>query len=79
MFRSNTLFIPNHVVSLQRTPFGGIAGGMEWKNDQIDRQKNQITMAEMRDYVKDKVVRQSNFQQTPELQGDADRVLVEFE
>ena len=33
------LFIPTHVVSLQRTPFGGIAGGMERKNEQTDRQK----------------------------------------
>ena len=50
----------------------GMEGDADADND------NQITMAEMRDYVKDKVVRQSNFQQTPELQGDADRVLVRF-
>jgi hypothetical protein len=33
----------------------------------------------MRDYVKDKVGRQSDFKQTPQLQGDADRVLVQFQ
>ena len=51
----------------------GMEGDADANND------NQITMAEMRDYVKDKVIRQSNFQQTPELQGDADRVLVRFQ
>ncbi len=51
----------------------GMEGDADANND------NQITMAEMRDYVKDKVVRQSNFHQTPELQGDADRVLVRFQ
>ena len=51
----------------------GMEGDADADND------NQITMAEMRDYVKDKVVRQSNFKQTPELQGDADRVLVRFQ
>jgi hypothetical protein len=51
--------------------------GME--GDADANKDDKITMAEMRDYVKDKVVRQSDFQQTPELQGDADRVLVRFQ
>ena len=51
----------------------GMEGDADADND------NQIKMAEMRDYVKDKVERQSNFKQTPELQGDADRVLVRFQ
>ena len=51
--------------------------GME--GDADANSDNQITMAVMRDYVKDKVIRQSNFRQTPELQGDADRVLVRFQ
>jgi uncharacterized caspase-like protein len=51
--------------------------GME--GDADANKDDKITIAEMRDYVKDKVVRQSDFQQTPELQGDADRVLVRFQ
>ena len=51
--------------------------GME--GDADANMDNKITMAEMRDYVKDKVVRQSDFQQTPELQGDTDRLLVQFQ
>ena len=51
--------------------------GME--GDADTNQDNKITMNEMRDYVKDKVGRQSDFKQTPQLQGDANRVLVRFQ
>ena len=51
--------------------------GME--GDADTNQDNKITMNEMRDYVKDKVGRQSDFKQTPQLQGDANRVLVQFQ
>ena len=37
-----------------------------------------ITARELHEYVVDKVERQSQFRQTPELQGDKDRVLVQF-
>ena len=37
-----------------------------------------ITARELHSFVVDKVERQSQFRQTPELQGDKDRVLVQF-
>ena len=37
-----------------------------------------ITARELHAFIKDKVERQSQFRQTPELQGDKDRVLVQF-
>jgi hypothetical protein len=40
---------------------------------------NQITAGELHNFVTDKVERQSGFKQTPDLQGDAERVLVRFE
>ena len=39
----------------------------------------QITAGELHTYVKSNVVQQSSGTQTPELQGDADRVLVRFQ
>jgi membrane-associated protease RseP (regulator of RpoE activity) len=39
----------------------------------------QITAGELHSYVKSNVVQQSSGTQTPELQGDADRVLVRFQ
>jgi len=39
----------------------------------------QITAGELHAYVKSNVVQQSSGTQTPELQGDADRVLVRFQ
>lgn len=50
--------------------------GME--GDADSNQDNQITSGELHEYVKENVLRQSADKQTPELQGDADRVLVTF-
>ena len=40
---------------------------------------NQITTGELHAYVQRNVIQQSSGSQTPELQGDADRVLVRFQ
>ena len=40
---------------------------------------NQITAGELLDFVTEKVGRQSGYKQTPDLQGDANRVLVRFQ
>ena len=50
----------------------GMEGGADTNND------NKITAKELHAFIKDKVERQSQFRQTPELQGDKDRVLVQF-
>ena len=50
----------------------GMEGGADTNND------NQITARELHSFVVDKVERQSQFRQTPEIQGDKDRVLVQF-
>ena len=50
----------------------GMEGGADVNND------NKITARELHEYVVDKVERQSQFRQTPELQGNKDRVLVQF-
>ena len=50
----------------------GMEGGADANND------NKITVSELHAFIKDKVERQSQFRQTPELEGDKDRVLVEF-
>ena len=50
----------------------GMEGGADLNAD------NKITARELHEYVVDKVQRQSQFRQTPELQGDKDRVLVQF-
>ena len=50
----------------------GMEGGADSNND------NKITARELHAFIKDKVERQSQFRQTPELQGDKDRVLVQF-
>ena len=39
---------------------------------------NKITAQELHNYVKENVTQQSSGSQTPELQGDKDRVLVQF-
>ena len=39
---------------------------------------NKITARELHAYVEQNVVQQSSGSQTPELQGDKDRVLVQF-
>ncbi len=51
--------------------------GME--GDADANQDNQITAGELHEYVQQNVIQQSSGSQTPELQGDADRVLVRFQ
>ena len=51
--------------------------GMEGAADV--NQDNQITTGELHAYVQQNVIQQSSGSQTPELQGDADRVLVRFQ
>ena len=51
--------------------------GME--GDADANQDNQITAGELHQYVQSNVVQQSSGSQTPELQGDAERVLVQFQ
>ena len=51
--------------------------GMEGEADK--NQDNKITAGELHQYVQSNVVRQSSGSQTPELQGDASRVLVQFQ
>ena len=51
--------------------------GMEGEADA--NQDNKITAGELHEYVERNVVQQSSGSQTPELQGDANRVLVRFQ
>ena len=51
--------------------------GMEGEADA--NQDNQITTGELHAYVQQNVIQQSSGSQTPELQGDSDRVLVKFQ
>ena len=51
--------------------------GMEGEAD--TNQDNKITAGELHQYVQQNVVQQSSGSQTPELQGDAERVLVRFQ
>ena len=51
--------------------------GMEGEADK--NQDNKITAGELHEYVQQNVVQQSSGSQTPELQGDADRVIVRFQ
>ena len=51
--------------------------GMEGEAD--SNQDNKITAGELHQYVQQNVVQQSSGSQTPELQGDAERVLVRFQ
>jgi len=50
----------------------GMEGDADSNND------NKITAQELHNYVKENVTQQSSGSQTPELQGDKDRVLVKF-
>ena len=50
----------------------GMEGDADTNND------NKITARELHAYVKQNVVQQSSGSQTPELQGDKERVLVKF-
>ena len=51
----------------------GMEGDADANND------NQITAAELHQYVEQNVVQQSAGSQVPELQGDSERVLVRFQ
>ncbi len=51
----------------------GMEGQADANND------NEITAGELHSYVQTNVIQQSSGSQTPELQGDADRVLVRFQ
>ena len=51
--------------------------GMEGEADK--NRDNKITAGELHSYVQQNVVQQSSGSQTPELQGDAERVLVRFQ
>ena len=51
----------------------GMEGEADANND------NEITAGELHSYVQTNVIQQSSGSQTPELQGDADRVLVHFQ
>ena len=51
----------------------GMEGDADANND------NQITAGELHQYVEQNVIQQSSGSQTPELQGDAERVLVRFQ
>jgi uncharacterized caspase-like protein len=50
----------------------GMEGDADANND------NKITARELHAYVEQNVVQQSSGSQTPELHGDKDRVLVQF-
>ena len=50
--------------------------GMEGEADA--NKNNEITAGELHSYVQTNVIQQSSGSQTPELQGNADRVLVTF-
>ena len=49
------------------------------EGDADTNQDNQITAGEQHTYVQQNVIQQSSGSRTPELQGDADRVLVRFQ
>jgi uncharacterized caspase-like protein len=51
--------------------------GMEGEADK--NSDNKITAGELHQYVQANVVQQSSGSQTPELQGDSERVLVRFQ
>ena len=51
----------------------GMEGEADANND------NKITAGELHKYVQQNVIQQSSGSQTPELQGDAERVLVRFQ
>ena len=50
--------------------------GME--GDADANKDNQITAIELHTYVEENVIQQSSGSQTPDLQGDAERVIVQF-
>ena len=50
--------------------------GME--GDADANQDNQITAGELHAYVTENVIQQSSGSQTPDLQGDTDKVIVQF-
>ena len=50
--------------------------GME--GDADANMDNQITAGELHTYVEENVIQQSSGSQTPDLQGDTNRVIVQF-
>ena len=48
------------------------------EGDADSNNDNKITAQELHNYVKENVVQQSSGSQTPELRGDRERVLVQF-
>ena len=52
---------------------------MEGMEGEANTQDNKTTAGELHSYVQTNVIQQSSGNQTPELQGDANRVLVRFE
>jgi hypothetical protein len=55
-----------------------VSGMKGMEGDADSNQDNRITAGELHQFVKENVLRQSADKQTPELQGNADRVLVTF-
>ena len=50
-----------------------------YKGEADSNKDNTITTGELHAYVQQNVIQQSSGSQTPELQGDANRVLVRFQ
>ena len=48
------------------------------EGDADSNNDNKITSRELHEYVEQNIVQQSSGSQTPELQGDKDRVIVKF-
>ena len=53
--------------------------GKDMEGEADANNDNEITAGELHSYVQTNVIQQSSGSQTPELQGDADRVLVRFQ
>ncbi len=71
--------LPSHLKKPKHGMFSYfLMKGMEGEAD-ANGDMQQITAGELHAYVKSNVVQQSSGTQTPELQGDADRVLVRFQ
>ena len=53
--------------------------GMGGEGEANANQDNEITAGELHSYVQTNITQRSSGSQTPELQGDADRALVQFQ
>ena len=69
-FQRSILFLP--VFASIPSTWGVNAGNVDSDGN------NEITARELHSYVRENVVQQSGGSQVPELQGDAERVLVRF-